>query len=540
MDEFLFFLRLRGVLETAPALWAAQRLLDGTPSRAHALLAHALLRQAAWLLPEDPNTAQLANSLAAHTHLPQIPVPQGPGLSEVEALLEGKDPDDIKAMLAQAPFALLRLCILLRLWTQGVFAETFLAEAERWLHTNGADPALALVAWGAHALGAEDLVDKILRVSTPSPWAAALRAHRAQEQGMDGREHLQEALRLEPSLPWAIEGLAQPPSPTPPRAARVHILFYTFNKLTTTLRTLESLLASGIGDAAITLLNNGSTSFSPAEFDAAVAAVAQGRPVEVIHVPVNIGAPAARNWLWHLPNVRQAQYVAYLDDDVLLAKGWLDRFVADLEAAPQYCVVGGKVLNPNPYRTIQYVYRYFQEVGEHHIRFTPNAPMFLDLGQYDVLRPCLSVMGCCHLFHRRRMERLGVPDFDVRFSPSQVDDLERDIQIWRHGGQVLYDGRVEIVHLQDAGSAAPKSEASWAHVLGNHRKMESKFTGNQLRHIHRAVQEAEHRAWLATLHQAWPLLPETTRHFWTEMGMAPGTHPLATHPSIRPHVPTKP
>jgi hypothetical protein len=141
--------------------------------------------------------------------------------------------------------------------------------------------------------------------------------------------------------------------------------------------------------------------------------------------------------------------------------------------------------------------------------------MFFDLGQYDVVRPCLSVMGCCHLFHRRRMERLGVPDFDVRFSPSQVDDLERDIQIWKHGGMVLYDGRVRIMHLQDAGSAAPKSEAAWAHVWGNHQKMEAKFRGQELRAIHARVQETEAKAWRTTLARTREFLPESARTFWT-------------------------
>jgi GT2 family glycosyltransferase len=178
--------------------------------------------------------------------------------------------------------------------------------------------------------------------------------------------------------------------------------------------------------------------------------------------------------------------------------------------------VGPKGLNPNPFRTIQYIYRYFEEVGEHKIRFTNNAPMNLDLGQFDGRRPCLSVMGCCHMFDRRKLERLGVPDFDVRFTPSQVDDLERDIQIWKHGGRVLYDGRVEVVHMQDAGRAAPKTEASWGHVWGNHMKMEFKLTGRELRSIDEQVLAVEEKHWQTCLAEAWDLLPDKCRKFWAE------------------------
>ncbi len=206
-----------------------------------------------------------------------------------------------------------------------------------------------------------------------------------------------------------------------------------------------------------------------------------------VHLPVNIGAPAARNWLWHLPEAKDSDYVAYLDDDVIVPPNWLVSYVRDLEDFPQAVVVGPKVVNPGTLPTIQYVYRFFHEVGDRKIRFTPTAPIAFDFGQYDVRRPCLSVMGCCHLFHRRRWERLGLPDFDVAFSPSQVDDLEHDIQIWKSGGEVLYDGGVEVVHLQEAGRQHTQSRASWGHVWGNHMKMEAKFSGDELRAIEEAV-----------------------------------------------------
>ena len=515
-----FFLRFRGTLETAPAIWAAQQLLEGTPSAAQMELAHALLRHALALEPWDRELATLANSLAAAMGRPPLPLPDAPPRAAIDTIVE-RHRDDLLALLRTDLPAPARHRILLSLWAAGQHPEVVATEAHTWARATPSSPNFGILAWAAHGLGATELRDLLLERAAPTCfWAENLRAAIAMLHGdaEAARRHLVASLRLEPAQPHAVEQLALLGEGLPalPQAdATVHILFYTFNKLETTLRTLESVLATDIGDAAITLLNNGSTAFSPADLEAGVARVAQGRPVRCIHLPVNIGAPAARNWLWHLPEVQQARYVAFLDDDVLLPRHWLSRFLADLEAHPQYCAVGGKVVNPNAFHTIQYVYRYFQEVGEQHIRFTPNAPMFFDLGQYDVVRPCLSVMGCCHLFHRRRMERLGVPDFDVRFSPSQVDDLERDIQIWKHGGMVLYDGRVRIMHLQDAGSAAPKSEAAWAHVWGNHQKMEAKFRGQELRAIHARVQETEAKAWRTTLARTREFLPESARTFWT-------------------------
>jgi GT2 family glycosyltransferase len=517
-----FFQRMRGYLETAPAIWAAQRLLQGTPGRSAIALAHAFLRQAVTICPHDPELANLTRALGNQSGItwehPQI---SGPKMSEVQPLLDVSGIESIVALLTDNSAPLVRHMALATLWSEGSCKEIFSDHVQTIFENHPDHPSLPLLAWGIHALGADDLATAMVS-QAESFLGEALKAHLAWTAGNQAtaRNHLVNALKREPAQPHLIERLAQlelSSRPLPPADAfRVHILFYTFNKLDTTLATLKSLLESDIGLARITLLNNGSTAFSHEQFASGVDQVAQGREVEVIHLPVNIGAPAARNWLYRLPHVQEADYIVFLDDDVLLPKSWLPMYLQDMADHPEVCAVGPKGLNPNPFRTIQYIYRYFEEVGEHKIRFTNNAPMNLDLGQFDGRRPCLSVMGCCHMFDRRKLERLGVPDFDVRFTPSQVDDLERDIQIWKHGGRVLYDGRVEVVHMQDAGRAAPKTEASWGHVWGNHMKMEFKLTGRELRSIDEQVRAVEEKHWQTCLAEAWDLLPDKCRKFWAE------------------------
>jgi len=355
-----------------------------------------------------------------------------------------------------------------------------------------------IAAWSAWNAGEKDLASHWLGTSIlPSFLTYNLRAEMALETGDkdEARKYWQQSLQWEPHQPHLFyrywESLKSRSTTIFWSPNKVHIVFYTYNKLETTLATLQSLLASGIGACPVTLLNNGSTSFSEEDLTQGVQAVAQGRPVDIIHLPVNIGAPAARNWLWHLPQVKSCDYVAFLDDDVLLPYGWLDLYLESLELFPNAVVVGPRVLNPGNLPTIQYVHRFFSQIGHHRILFTPTAPMFQDLGQFTYRHPCLSVMGCCHLFHRRRWERLEIPDFDICFAPSQVDDIEHDLQIWKKGGQVIYDGRVALVHLQDAGRAAFKSQAEWGHVWGNHMKMESKFTRKDLMKIKRRVEYAD-------------------------------------------------
>lgn len=354
-----------------------------------------------------------------------------------------------------------------------------------------------ILGYAAMASSDDESLYRCLEVTNESHLAYNLKAEVAYQKGLaeEAISHWQDSLRKEPLQPWILyrlwETFQEKPSLDLLKDRSIAILIYTFNKLETTLRTLRSVFSSHIGSAKVFVLNNGSTNFTPSEFEQALKDVVDISRLKIIHLPTNIGAPAARNWLWELDEVRQADYVAYLDDDVLVPPNWLLSYIQDLETFQDVVVVGPKVLNPAEIRSIQYIYRFFQEIGDHKIVFTHHSPFPFDLGQYSYRRPCLSVMGCCHLFHRKRCDRLNIPGFDIRFSPSQVDDLEHDLQIWKCGGKVLYDGRVEVVHLQDAGKASQMDPAKWSHVWGNHMKMEVKYPLEDLLHIDMLVKEAD-------------------------------------------------
>lgn len=512
--------RFQGCFDPGHAVWAAQKLLEGldpardTQARKKLDVACGLLRQALILNPFDPNVLDLLDQLLPLGGAPQgfrdwvSTVPRSTSkltMEQAQPLIDqcGDDPEKLDAALRSTTEPLILFLGLCKFWQWGD-KKRMEAWRDTILQTPLGPAAAPLLAWAAWKSGQADRADAFLTQAPENILSLNLRAEMAlRHDELDtARMFWLRSLAWEPHQPHVRYRLWELDQPVPDMALveqkKVHIGFYTFNKLETTLRTLKSLLASHIGSpqtTRITLLNNGSTAFSPEELDGAVQAVAQGRAVNVIHLPVNIGAPAARNWLRTLPETRQADYLAFLDDDVLLPHDWLACYLQDFLLFPKAVVVGPKGANPGDIRTIQYVYRYFRKTGDKTIRFTNNAPLFMDLGQFDYRRPCLSVMGCCHLFDLRKWERLGIPDFDVRFSPSQVDDLEHDIQIWKAGGQALYDGRVEVVHLQDAGRQALKTQASWAHVWGNHMKMEHIFSERELADIDRQSRAADQAFW---------------------------------------------
>ncbi len=218
--------------------------------------------------------------------------------------------------------------------------------------------------------------------------------------------------RYATALPNWKPGTDQPLART---RKRVVICLYSWNKADDLSRTLTSLAKTDIGTAKIRILLNGCT-------DHSAEAVEQARSLfpdndfGVIALPTNIGAPAARNWLGSLPEVRACEFAAYIDDDVELPTDWLARFLSVMEDHPDTTAVGCKVVFGSNPKMIQYLHRTFSLAEPGIIKLTvPNLVAQYDRGQYDFIRETDTVMGCCHLLRMAHMPE--GPQFDIRYSP---------------------------------------------------------------------------------------------------------------------------
>jgi GT2 family glycosyltransferase len=250
---------------------------------------------------------------------------------------------------------------------------------------------------------------------------------------------------------------------------RVNICLYSWNKADMLGQTLESLSRSDIGPARVDVLLNGCTDHSRQVAEAARALFPHNEyTIHDLHV--NIGAPAARNWLKELPEVRRSDYVAFLDDDVTVQADWLAAFLTVAEADPAVAVVGCKVLHPGSPALIQYLYRYVAIADHGLLRTSIHAPeQQYDTHVYDVVRETRNVMGCLHLL--RTSALADVPaGFDIRFSPSQVDDIDHDLCLCLAGHKVMYCGTVACIHHQSSGTNATRKQwqaASVGGIMGN-------------------------------------------------------------------------
>ncbi|QGY38728.1 glycosyltransferase [Pseudodesulfovibrio cashew] len=266
------------------------------------------------------------------------------------------------------------------------------------------------------------------------------------------------------------------PSRTTMPEGRIMVLAYSWNKADDLAATLDSLYESDLGESvAVRVLDNGSTDHTP-EVLARFADRFGRERVETIVLPVNAGAPAARNWLMNLPEVCEAEYAAYIDDDIFLPRDWLGRLGEAAKRYPDAVVWGCKVVDHSGPARVQ--------CGEHNL--TPDAEerketlmstLMLqdgDFGQADYIRPCASVTGCVHLFRAERL--LAGGGFDLRFSPTQYDDLERDLRMVLGGGYAVYTGHLAIPHKRRSGGMSEAGRPESANASANLYKLMAKYS----------------------------------------------------------------
>ena len=273
-----------------------------------------------------------------------------------------------------------------------------------------------------------------------------------------------------------LEQLRNPfqPDPSLPKSCDVAVCVYSWNKADILGQTLESLSETDLGNAEIHILLNGCTDDSREVVDGVLPRFPDNR-MTVHELHVNIGAPAARNWLMRLPEVRKNTYMAFIDDDITLQRDWLAQFLTVAENDPKVGAVGCKIVDPGFPRRFQYLFRYVAIADHGLLKLSiPAPPEQHDNGLYDSVRETRSVMGCQHLLRTSAVET--IPEgFDIRFSPSQVDDMDHDMGLCLAGFKVVHCGTVTCEHHQGSGIALIKAQEWNAGRTGNAMGNDIKF-----------------------------------------------------------------
>ena len=269
------------------------------------------------------------------------------------------------------------------------------------------------------------------------------------------------------------------------------ILLYSWNHAADLEDTLNHLLTSDLGSSKLLLLDNGSTDDTPAVAEYMRKKFA-GR-LRCIRLPVNVGAPAARNWLLQEPEAVKADWVTFLDDDALVPPDWLRYMGTALKAFPNAAIVGCQVSAMQGNLTVQSTDLHLScdamlgtgtDGASVTLKMDDFASGLCDFGYFKYIRACMSVTGCCHLLRRESIVRVG--GFDIIFSPSQYDDLERDLRAVLDGQCVVFTGHLCIRHKKRTGVMVRTNHKQAVSGLGNLIKLRGLMTEQQLGEIRRA------------------------------------------------------
>ena len=280
-----------------------------------------------------------------------------------------------------------------------------------------------------------------------------------------------------------------------PLTGKISILLFTYNKAAELDITLQSLLNSNLGQSVIHVLNNASTDHTEEVLSKYQQKAGEHR-LKYFSLPVNIGAPAARNWLLSLTQVKESDWILFMDDDATVAHDWLENLGQAVARYSDAGVWGCRVLDahsPHLMQSVDLHLKSAQPVAEGQSSWQKRFELSdlhhqcLDFGQFSYVRPCISVTGCCHLF--KAEDLLDSQGFDLRFSPTQYDDVEFDIRNALNDKYAVYQGHAEIRHMKKSGKASIKSTADYTNSYANLYKLHHKYTQDEYNRL--MEQEAE-------------------------------------------------
>ncbi len=247
----------------------------------------------------------------------------------------------------------------------------------------------------------------------------------------------------------------------------------TWNSLKLLKRTLETLALTDYpaDRLKVYVADNGSTDGTPAYLKELAATYPF--PLQIVSLPLNTGVAAGIN---AAILAGSGELVARLDDDISLTPDWLKVFVEDLRNRPFAGCVATKTVNDTPARTLQWACPHSYPNGY-------NYRDEIDLGQADYIARVAAIHGCCILYRRDTFKRCGY--FDIRYSPTQYDDIDHNFALIQAGYEVLYDGRTHVVHKISTG--LDRSFAGMASAAANGSKMYGKWGHDVFERIDTAI-----------------------------------------------------
>lgn len=215
------------------------------------------------------------------------------------------------------------------------------------------------------------------------------------------------------------------------------------DRFSETVRTVRSVVEATPAGFRLVVVDGGASARYRAEIEHAV----HGRPgAELLRSDDLLNANAAKNWV--VREVRDGEFLAFVENDNLVSPGWLERLTracneeeADV-ARPM--LFERKIFHTQPHFD-QRLDR-IEPIETSHgpgYRFRPReAPLDADVGSVRRLTDVLETH--CLLFRRSVFARIG--EFDERITTRQEVDLA--LQLKAAGARIVFEPAAEVTYLR--------------------------------------------------------------------------------------------
>lgn len=255
----------------------------------------------------------------------------------------------------------------------------------------------------------------------------------------------------------------------PPRPA-VDVCVVTWNSRAVLPRMLDHLARTRWPELRLFVVDNGSSDGTVAWLQQRAATLPF--PLQIEALPQNVGIAPAMNLAFAKGT---APIVARLDDDAFVPPDWLERLVPRFHQRPYAGMVGPRIANDHDGSL---------QCGPGRLWPAPLAHVAPGDGdRLGGLARVVTVRGCCNLYRRSVLTVAG--GLDVRFAPSQFDELDHHLALAVAGYEVLYDGDVVVGHRLVAGRQS--TAAGHGNFRGNRTKVLAKWGGDPWPALERAI-----------------------------------------------------
>ena len=181
-------------------------------------------------------------------------------------------------------------------------------------------------------------------------------------------------------------------------------------------------------------------------------------------------------------NLAKGKYIAFLNNDVQVKKGWLSNLVKLIESSEKIGMVGSKLIYPNG--TLQEAGGIIWRDGS---GYNYGKGKDSEMAEYNYVKEVDYISGASILIRKCIWDEIG--GFDERFSPAYYEDTDLGFEVRKHGYKVMYQPMSVVIHLEgisngkDLHSGLKKFQIKnqkkfiekWKEELKNHSTIQNLF-----------------------------------------------------------------